>query len=533
MTRTTLLLSLFLFVLPHYVPASAQTTPAPAPSASPAPTALPAPVASPSVDEIDPEDVIRVKTTLVNSPVLVIGRDGKYVPHLGRQDFQVFEDGVPQEIAYFAPVDEPFTVALLLDVSRSVNFKLEHVQAAALSFVESMRAGDRALVVTFADEIKVLAEPTADRDLLRASIQRAAKGGGSRVYDAIDLVLTKHLDPIAGRKALILFSDGVDTASKTVTAPESLRSAGRTESLIYVVQFSTFAFMRDSMRRFRRPAPEGTGFSRTDYLRADAYLRELASTTGTPLYPAYDINDLDRAVAGIVEELHNEYTIGYYPKQKAEPGQVRRIEVRLNRPQLVVRARHGYVIDQAGAVLNVPRVPHQTPSLDSVSGELAFMPAPRSYDREKLPRDARWVCESPHVSSEFVVVKEGYSFHCPPSRRKNDDTNAWFVRRPGPIEVMCKGFLLWQGRELMGAPVPTGYVVTAQVDAPVCAVSNDARNTENAWEIKVPNGRMTVCKGFPIPRGFVVIGERTSAACPEKLSEINAWVIDRKGVGIR
>ena len=67
--------------------------------------------------EIDPDDVIRVKTTLVNSPVLVIGRDGKFVPNLHQEDFAVFENGVKQEISYFAPVDNPFTVALLIDTT--------------------------------------------------------------------------------------------------------------------------------------------------------------------------------------------------------------------------------------------------------------------------------------------------------------------------------------------------------------------------------------------------------------------------------
>src|SRR5688572_13777008 len=80
--------------------------------------------------QVDPGDVIRVKTTLVNLPVLVIGRDGKFVPNLKREDFEIFENGVKQEIAYFASVDTPFTVALLIDTSRSALFELQDIQDA-------------------------------------------------------------------------------------------------------------------------------------------------------------------------------------------------------------------------------------------------------------------------------------------------------------------------------------------------------------------------------------------------------------------
>src|ERR1700752_2715677 len=97
-----------------------------------------------SGQEIDPDDVIRVKTTLVNSPVLVIGRDGKYVPNLKREDFEVFENGVKQEIAYFAPVENPFMVALLIDTSRSALFDLQDIKEAAIAFVDKLRPNDRA-----------------------------------------------------------------------------------------------------------------------------------------------------------------------------------------------------------------------------------------------------------------------------------------------------------------------------------------------------------------------------------------------------
>src|SRR4029078_9019273 len=101
----------------------------------------------PSTEEVDPGDVIRINTTLVNSPVLVLGRNGKFVPTLKREDFQILEDGVPQDIAYFAPVEKPVTIALLIDSSASSSVALRDIQDAAVSFVDKMRANDRGLVI--------------------------------------------------------------------------------------------------------------------------------------------------------------------------------------------------------------------------------------------------------------------------------------------------------------------------------------------------------------------------------------------------
>src|SRR5687767_5809831 len=109
--------------------------------------------AAASAQEVEPGDVIRVKTTLVNSPVLVIGRDGKFVPNLRREDFEIYENGVKHDIAYFAPVENPFTVALVIDTSRSALFDLGDIQEAAIAFVDKMRPTDRALVISFSSDV--------------------------------------------------------------------------------------------------------------------------------------------------------------------------------------------------------------------------------------------------------------------------------------------------------------------------------------------------------------------------------------------
>ena len=471
--------------------------------------------------EVDPGDVIRVKTTLVNSPVLVIGRDGKFVPDLRREDFEIYENGVKQEIAYFAPVDNPFTVAILIDTSRSALFDLQDIQEAAIAFVDKMRPNDRALVVSFSSETNVLSEPTSDREALQRAIRSARPGGNSRVYDAIDFVISKKLAGIEGRTALILFTDGVDNDSRTATFDSALQQAARTDSLIYPVQFSTYDYMKARSPSSTFTPPPGSGFSEQDYQRADVFMHQLAGTSGTGVYPAFDISDLERAIAGIVDELHNEYSIGYYPRTQGQPGETRAVQVRVNQPQLVVRARTGYMIDKSGAALRTAN--KEAIAINRVEDSTGSIPLPRPNETE--PTEGRWLCKGPNTPTDFAVVKEGFVAHCPPSTRPNEQTNAWFIKKPGPSETLCKGFMTVNGREVAGVPVPAGYVVTGETKAEVCANSSNVKITANAWEIRLPRQNEVVCKGFPLPRGFVVVDERSSPTCPLSRAGKNAWVI--------
>ena len=475
--------------------------------------------------EVDPDDVIRVKTTLVNSPVLVIGRDGKFVPNLRREDFEVYENGVKQEIAYFAPVDSPFTVALVIDTSRSTVFDLQDMRHAALAFVEKIRPRDRVLLVSFSDDFNVFEEETSSREALRSGIEGIAAGGGSRVYDAIDSAL-KRISRIKGRTALILFSDGVDNDSRRESFESSLRTAERSETLIYPVQFSTYDRMKSRTPPQTNLPVEGTGFSLQDYKRAGAYLRRLADISGTGVYPASEISDLDRAISSIVDELHNEYSIGYYPRTVGKPGEQRRVEVRVNRPQLVVRARTGYVVDQSGAIV---RTANTQRALTATTVETdSSLPVSRNDPVGKPAIDGRWICKTSEPPIDTVVVKEGFVSHCPKSSRANDETNAWLIKKPARSETVCKAFLMWNGREVSAASLPEGYVVTGEVKSAACANSSNTEVMTNAWEIRVPGPSEVVCKGFPLPRGYVMIGERFLAKCPIRATDTNAWLIRAK-----
>jgi Ca-activated chloride channel family protein len=485
------------------------------------PTSTPKPPVQ--TEEVDPDDVVRIDTTLVNSPVLVIGRDGRFVPNLKRQDFQIFEDGVPQDVAFFAPVENPFTVALLIDTSRSTLLDLRDIQDAAISFVDKMRANDRALIVSFSGQIKVLAEPTSDRETLKRAIRSTRPEGNSRIYDAISFALA-DLNRISGRTAIIVFSDGVDNDSHEATFESTLVKIAQTQALIYPVQFSTYDNIQQGSNSRNRKAPEGSGFSQADYVRADAYLHQAAALSSTGVYPAQNISDLNYAIAAIADELHNEYSVGYYPVKPLQPDEKRRIEVRTKLPQLVVRARTIYARDPSGTLMRMSTTGNSIPKPKDVVGAL---PIRRNLDDPGPATEGRWICKGPDAPTDFAVVKEGFVSYCPKSTRSNDQTNAWFISKPRDTETLCKGFLIWRGRELPAAPIPTGFVVTSEAKSPVCSRSND-KNSNNAWLIRKPVGREIVCKGFPIPKGFVTAGETSVDGCPAKLGGKNAWMIDRR-----
>lgn len=329
--------------------------------------------------EVGEGDVVRVETALVTIPVSVMDRSGRYIPDLRQEDFRVYEDGVEHEVAYFASVEKPFTVALVLDTSGSTQFRLDEIQDAAIAFVDQLRPEDRVMVVAFAESAQVLSEPTNDRRALRNAIRRTNTGGGTSLYDTVDFVINQRFNRIQGRKAIVLFTDGVDTTSKRATYQSNMTDAEELDALIYPVQYDTSAEMSGSsggsMGRGRSKTETVAGIligilgggrvyggggggggrgggsrstNRADYERADRYLGDLAQKTGARRYRAENAR-LEQSFALVAEELRRQYSIGYYPRNVAQAGQRRQIKVRVNRPDLVVRARDSYTSTDANS----------------------------------------------------------------------------------------------------------------------------------------------------------------------------------------
>ena len=324
-------------------------------------------------DEVGPGDVVRIDTNLVTVPVSVLDRQGRFVPNLQRQDFKVMENGVEQRIAYFEPTEKPFTVALLLDTSGSTVFHLSEIKDAAIAFAKQLRPQDRVLVVTFNEQVLLLTEATNNVDVVTEVVTQFANTGYStRLYDAIDLVVKERLDQIKGRKAMVLFTDGVDTASYQASYESTLRQAEELDALIYPVQYDTTDFIaatqgsipnvtivtstsrswpfpgRSSSRVvYGSPSPSRIirtpGTSTAEYQQADRYLHQLADKTGARLFKANDPTQLAQAFTKIAEELRCQYSLGYYPQVTLDEGERRLIKVRVDQPDLAVRARDSYV----------------------------------------------------------------------------------------------------------------------------------------------------------------------------------------------
>src|SRR5262245_61403473 len=154
------------------------------------------------------DEIVKVETNLVTMPVSVLDRDGRFIPGLGAKDFQILENGVPQKVAYFQSVEQPFTVILMLDISPSTRYRMADIRYAALRFIDELRPNGGVEIVSFDESIRILNEPTSDRRRLSYAIMQAPLAGqGTSVYDAVDQVARTEVPKIEGRKAVVLFTD--------------------------------------------------------------------------------------------------------------------------------------------------------------------------------------------------------------------------------------------------------------------------------------------------------------------------------------
>jgi Ca-activated chloride channel family protein len=392
-TVFALLLSLLFAVAIHAT--FAQTPPrrveGPAPNPSPRP---PASVAIPELErksgdavrattgpsgteEQKQGDVVRIDTNLVMVPVSVLDRNGRYITDLHREDFMIHEDGIEQEIAYFAAIEKPFTVVLVLDTSASTWSKLSEIKEAARAFVAELRPDDQVMVISFGMGVKVQCEPTSDRKEISKGIGATSRGLSTRLYDAMDQVMKKYLNRIQGRKAVVLFTDGVDATRNHATYESTVHMAEELDALVYSIRYDTYDPAADKgdvpdptsglrlpgiLGKIPLPFPSivgnsggGAGSSRADYDRGERYLQKLAELTGGRVYEArQDLRDLQTAFSHIAEELGRQYGIGYYPKKKGEMGERRQIKVRIKRTDVAVRARDNYIYKGPRAVTQTP-----------------------------------------------------------------------------------------------------------------------------------------------------------------------------------
>ena len=360
-----------------------ETKASPTPTPKPRPTPL-ADSNGQSTPSSDDGDVIKVDTQLVNVPVRVMDKKGRFVAGLKQEDFKVLENGVEQEISYFSNEEEPFTVVLMIDMSYSTKFKLDEIQNAAIAFITQLRPVDKVAVVSFDEEVHVLCRPTNDRKEIYTAIRSTKIDTGTSLYEAVDLVMNSLTQNVTGRKAIILFTDGVDTTSKRASDMSTIADAIELDALIYPIRYDTYQDVQDMKNRSTSgrpvivppandptkprqstsdvilstikntaagtaagtPNPEGT--SKEDYERAAQYMQQLADRTGGRLYEASSTGNLADAYSKIASELREFYSIGYYPKSDRVGTKSANVKIKVDREGLVVRSREQFITRKKG-----------------------------------------------------------------------------------------------------------------------------------------------------------------------------------------
>ncbi|MFY9610908.1 MAG: VWA domain-containing protein [Blastocatellia bacterium] len=324
------------------------------------------------------DEAIRLESTLVNLPLLVSDRSGRFIPQLTKNDFLLYEDGVQQQVASFGNEEVPFSVALLLDVSPSVQGNIPDIQEAALAFVRQLRAHDRVMVVSFDRRAQYLTDFTSDRRRLESAIRSISTGSGTSVYDAVYETVAQRLRGVEGRKALILFSDGEDTTSSHASYDEAVNVVTEADVLVYGLRYPgngggnirinpwprfpnpqtqipfpfPFPWPFPQPRRRRGPFtadpnadPSGSnaGPQSRRGRRGSDFMADIAAAGGGPVYDAEHIGDMTRLATRIADELRHVYVISYYPTNPLSNGGYRAIRVSVKgRDEIAVRHRKGY-----------------------------------------------------------------------------------------------------------------------------------------------------------------------------------------------
>ena len=239
------------------------------------------PEAPPDIDQSEQQEpeTLKINTNLVTVPVIATSMEGNYIPDLRQEEFSISEDGENQQIAFFATVSAPFHVVLLLDTSASTEDKLGSIRRAAATFVEQLQNADRVKIISFDNKLSELSDFTNDRAVLKNAIYKTASGTGTKLYDAFQLALSS-IRTIQGRKAIVVFTDGVDWHSDDATFDSSLRGLDEDGVIVYPIRFET----RDETERIVRDGNDSSS------LPTIGVVRTTPRGTTAPTFPSDEPN---------------------------------------------------------------------------------------------------------------------------------------------------------------------------------------------------------------------------------------------------
>jgi VWFA-related protein len=263
-------------------------------------------------------------TSIVPVLTTVTDAQGRLVPNLEQEEFVVLDNGKPQQISFFQNETQPFTVVVMLDFSFSMTTHLNLLKAATEQFILRMLPADKGQVGAFSDKIQFSGEFTSDRDDLVGALKDLQFGNPTRLYDAVDASIDM-MDEVAGRKIVLVFTDGDDTASKKGMG-DVLEKAKDTETMIYAIGLeSEFPIAPGRMQR----------------TRPDRGLRKLAEETGGGYFELKKTTELAPTFTRVAAELHSLYTIGFAPPLL--DNKEHRLEVKMKQPGHTGRARKSYI----------------------------------------------------------------------------------------------------------------------------------------------------------------------------------------------
>jgi len=278
------------------------------------------------------QPAFRAGVELVSLNVTVVDAANHYATDLLQDEFNVFEDGIKQDVTFFNKTNLPIALSVLLDTSASMENKLQTAQDAAVGFAKRLRPQDLAEVIDFDSRVAVLQNFTNNAGELEQAIRKTSAGGSTSLYNAVyialkDLkkVVAKNTEEIR-RQALVLLSDGEDTSS-LLPFEEVLDLAKRSETAIYTI----------GLRAQEGPETGTKGFKEAEFV-----LKQLAQETGGRAFFPIQVSELSGIYGQISDELSSQYTIGYTSRNPRRDGAWRRIVVRVNRPSMNARTKQGY-----------------------------------------------------------------------------------------------------------------------------------------------------------------------------------------------
>jgi len=297
---------------------------------------LPPPEKEPSLVKGTPPGKIvsSIAPQLMRFTASVTDRNGRAIGGMRESDFTVWENGIERRVTDVSPANEPFNLVLLLDVSGSVEERMDFIRKAARDFLRTASRQDRISIISFRDDIQVISEFSTDRQMLSRKLDEIDAGGGTALYDALGYVLADPVKRLRGeRTAIVVMSDGDDNKS-FLPFPAILQALGESGALVYPLYVPSGLIPESSV-----PKPEVTiDPLRTRYLtlttRAEEEGRKLATASGGVYYPIRRLEDLQKAYDDVVAQLRSAYTITYASNSVSSSPRVR---VRTNRDGASVR----------------------------------------------------------------------------------------------------------------------------------------------------------------------------------------------------